>query len=108
MARSGGRLKYEAVSLIDLGRALTAQGLAQEAIGELTGAVAAADQLGSPLFRWEARAALAAAKRAAGVDPEPHLAEAARIIREVASSLAPDRARAYLAAPQVREVLELT
>jgi len=108
MARSGGRLKYEAVSLIDLGRALTAQGLAEEAIGQLTGAVAAADQLGSPLFRWEARAALAAAKRAAGVDPEPHLADAATIIREVASSLAPDRAEAYLAAPQVREVLELT
>jgi hypothetical protein len=66
-----------------------------------------ADALGSPLQRWESRAALADAKRAAGLDPEPALADAVTIIREVASSLQADRSATYLAAPQVRAVLDL-
>jgi len=107
MARSGGRPKYESVALSTLGQALTRQGLAGDAVEQLTQAVAIADALGSPLLRWETRAALAAAERAAGNDPEPRLSEATTIIRDVASTLAPERAEAYLAAPAVQQVLEL-
>jgi class 3 adenylate cyclase/tetratricopeptide (TPR) repeat protein len=106
MAASGGRPKYEAIALTTLGQALTQQGLGEEAIGELHRAVDIADQLGSPLIRWETRAALAAAERAAGADPEPRQAEAIAIIGDVASSLSPERAEAYLAAPAVRAVLD--
>jgi len=106
MAASGGRPKYEAISLQALGQTLTQQGLAEEAVSELERAVTVADQLGSPLVRWETRAALAVAQRAAGTDPEPRQTEAAAIIREVASSLSPERAETYLAAPPVRAVLE--
>ena len=89
-----------------LGQALTRQGLAEGAVGELERAVAFADELGSPLVRWETRAALASAQRVAGTDPDPRLGEAATIIGEVTASLAPERANAYLAAPSVRAVLE--
>jgi class 3 adenylate cyclase/tetratricopeptide (TPR) repeat protein len=107
IARSTGRRKYEGIALVALGRALTAQGLSTEAVGELEEAVQIADGLGSPLQRWESRAALADAKRAAGLGPEPALADAVTIIREVASSLQADRSATYLAAPQVRAVLDL-
>jgi tetratricopeptide (TPR) repeat protein len=106
MAESGGRPKYEAIALVTLGQALTQQGLAHEAVPELGRAVAIADDLGSPLVRWETRAALAAADRAAGTDPEPRQAEATAIIQEVTSALSPERAETYLAAPQVRAVLD--
>jgi hypothetical protein len=106
MAESGGRPKYEAISLQALGQTLTQQGLAAEAVIELERAVAIADQLGSPLVRWETRAALAAAQRAAGTNPELRQAEAAAIIYEVASSLSPERAETYLAAAPVRAILE--
>ena len=97
------------VSLITLGRALTAQGLFPEAASGLHEAVSLADALGSPLYRWQARAALAGAAR--GVPDEAgsaarDLEEAVRIIHEVAGSLAPDRAAGYLAAREVAEVLE--
>jgi len=69
-------------------------------------AVAIADRLGSPLVRWETRAALATAQRAAGEDPEAMLARSIAIIREVAASLSPERADAYLAAPAVQAVLD--
>jgi hypothetical protein len=64
--------------------------------------------LGSPLLRWDARAALSVASRKAadGSDPDAPLREAAAIIREVAASLAPERANGYLAAASVVEVLE--
>jgi tetratricopeptide (TPR) repeat protein len=107
LARSASRRKYEAISLTLLGRALTAQGLAEEATRELRSAVAAADALGSPLFRWQARSALAAAAREAK-DPtaDQHLQESAEIIRDVAASLSPERRAVYLAAPLVVEVLD--
>jgi tetratricopeptide (TPR) repeat protein len=107
-ARAVHRGKYEAIALTTLGRALTAQGHAEEAVAELRSAVEAADRLGSPLFRWQARAALAAAlsKRSDGEDPDGPLQEAATIIREIAASLAPERAKGYLAAAPVIEVLE--
>jgi tetratricopeptide (TPR) repeat protein len=107
IARSTGRRKYEGIALVALGRALTAQALGTEAVRELEEAVRIADALGSPLQRWESRAALADAKRAAGLGPEPALADAVTIIREVASSLQADRSATYLAAPQVRAVLDL-
>jgi class 3 adenylate cyclase/tetratricopeptide (TPR) repeat protein len=107
LARASGRPKYEAIALTTLGRALTAQQLGEEAIAQLESAATIADGLGSPLLRWQARAALAAAEREAGRDPDAHLAEAATIIEDVASSLSPARAETYRSAPQVREVLEI-
>jgi class 3 adenylate cyclase/tetratricopeptide (TPR) repeat protein len=109
LARPVGRRKYEVVSLITLGRALAAQSLFPEAVSQLHEAVSLADALGSPLYRWQARAALAEAAR--GVPGEAssrdlHLEEAVRVIHEVAGSLAPDRAAGYLAAREVAEVLE--
>jgi tetratricopeptide (TPR) repeat protein len=106
MASSGGRPKYEAIALIALGQTLIRQGLAEDAVTELERAVTIADALGSPLVRWETRAALASAQRAAGVDPEARQAEAAAIIRDVASSLSPERGATYLTAPQVRGLLD--
>jgi tetratricopeptide (TPR) repeat protein len=106
MAESGGRPKYESIALQTLGQALTQQGHAKEAVDELERAVAIADRLGSPLVRWETRAALATAQRAAGEDPEAMLARSIAIIREVAASLSPERADAYLAAPAVQAVLD--
>ncbi|HEY7400271.1 MAG TPA: AAA family ATPase, partial [Actinomycetota bacterium] len=55
MATSVSRRKYLAIARTILGRALTAQGLAAEATAELRSAVAEADALGSPLFRWRSR-----------------------------------------------------
>ena len=100
-ARKGRRPKYEAIASVTLGRALTAQGV--DARSELRAAVEIADRLGSPLLRWQTRAALATASSA---DRHALLAEAASIIREVAGSLAPERSAGYLSAPQVVEVLE--
>jgi hypothetical protein len=109
LARPVGRRKYEVVSLITLGRALTAQGMFSEAASELHEAVSLADALGSPLYRWQARAALGEAVR--GVPDErasadDHHEQAVRIIHEVVGSLAPERAAGYLAARDVAEVLE--
>jgi len=108
-ARGVRRRKYVAIGLTLLGRALTAQGLADEAVNELRSAVEIADGLGSPVLRWQSRAALSAAlsKRSSGADPDGPLQEAAQIIREVAASLAPERAKGYLAAAPVVQVLEV-
>ena len=100
-ARTGRRQKYQAIGLNTLGRALTAQGI--DASRELRSAVEIADRLGSPLLRWQTRAALAGAP---GADRDGLLQEAASIIRGVADSLSPERGKGYLAAAQVVEVLE--
>ena len=107
-ARGVHRRKYEAIALTVLGRALTAQGQGEAAATELGTAVEIADALGSPLLRWQARAALAKALSTGsnGPDPETLLREAATIVQEVAASLAPERGKAYLAARPVVEVLE--
>ena len=107
-ARAAHRRKYEAIAQMLLGRALTAQGLGDSAASELGTAVEISDELGSPLFRWQSRAALAQAlsKGSDGADAEAPLQEAAAIVRGVAASLASERAQVYLAAPQVAEVLE--
>jgi class 3 adenylate cyclase/tetratricopeptide (TPR) repeat protein len=107
-ARAVHRRKYEEIALTTLGRALTAQGLADEAAVELRSAVEIADALGSPLIRWQSRAALAASLsgKKGGVDPDVPMHEAAAIIRDVAASLAPERATEYLSAAPVVNVLE--
>ena len=82
------RRKYEVHARTTLGRALTAGGDAESATTELGSAVTLADELGSPLLRWQSRAALAAAERGvkgaaakgAGADAERHAREAAAII----------------------------
>jgi class 3 adenylate cyclase/tetratricopeptide (TPR) repeat protein len=109
LARPVGRRKYEVVSLIALGRALTARGMFSEAASQLHEAVSLADTLGSPLYRWQARAALAEAVRGVPderASAEDHHEQAVRIIHEVVGSLAPERAAGYLAARDVAEVLE--
>lgn len=100
-ARQGLRPKYEAIALTTLGRARVRLG--SDASGELRSAVEIADRLGSPLLRWQTRAALASAVAS---DREALLEEAASLIRGVAASLTPERSAGYLAAPQVVEVLE--
>jgi len=106
-ARGVHRRKYEAIALTVLGRVLTAQGQGEAAATELRTAVEIADALGSPLLRWQARAALAGARSLGsnGGDPDGPLQEAATIVREVEASLSPERARVYVGAPQVAEVL---
>jgi class 3 adenylate cyclase/tetratricopeptide (TPR) repeat protein len=108
MARVSGRKKYEVIGSISLGQALTASGLAGDATPGLHSAIAEADALGSPLYRWQTRAALADAVRAVeGEDAaDALLLEAAVIIREVLAALSPDHAAGYAAAPQVTAVLE--
>ena len=107
MARVSGRKKYEVIASMTLGRALTASGLAGDATTQLRSAVAEADALGSPLYRWQTRAALAEAVRAVeGEDAaDAHMTEAVAIIREVLAGLSPEHAAGYAAAPQVAAVL---
>ena len=107
MARGVHRRKYEAIALTVLGRALTAKGQGEAAATELGTAVEIADALGSPLLRWQGRAALASALSTGsnGADPEAPLQQAATIVREVAASLSPERARVYVGGPQVADVL---
>jgi hypothetical protein len=87
-----------------LGRALSAQGLTEEARGPLVSSVTIADEIGSPLLRWRARAALAEASPA---EAAARLREAGDIINAVVAGLTPPRAAAYLAAPEVVRVGEL-
>jgi hypothetical protein len=110
LAQQVGRRKYLANALTTLGRALTAQDEAESATAELRSAVALADDLGSPLLRWQARAALAEAEqhvKGAGPQSDQHAHEAGDIIRSVAESLIADRAAAYLSAAPVVSALEL-
>ena len=104
-ARTVHRRKYEAIALTTLGRALTEQGLGEDASAELRRAVEIADALDSPLLRWQARAALSGSMRSKGSDPDVPLQEAAAIVHDVAASLGPQRAEGYLAAREVVEVL---
>ncbi len=105
MAVAGSRKKYEAIARMTIGRAMIANGLRDEASAELQRSVAMSDALGSPLIRWQTRAALAEALAATGIDPDPVYAEAATIIRTVVAGLTPEHAAGYLAAPEVVVVL---
>jgi tetratricopeptide (TPR) repeat protein len=107
MARPVRRAKYETVARAILGKALLAMGRRQDALRELQEAVRGADMLGNPAARWRARADLAVALAAAGDDEgeESALRQAAGIIREVEASLASERAKRFVATPQVARVL---
>jgi tetratricopeptide (TPR) repeat protein len=106
LAVASSRRKYEAIARTTLGRSLIAQRLWEEAVTQLRRAVALADALCSPLLRWQSRAALAQAVAGTGGDPDTLYDEAVQIIRAVAAGLTSQRSAAYLAAPQVAEVLE--
>jgi tetratricopeptide (TPR) repeat protein len=116
LAQGVHRRKYVANALMTLGRALAAQGEAEGATGELRSAVALSDELGSPLLRWQSRAALAVAERGikgaaakgAAARAEERAREAAEIIERVAAGLSPERAKTYLAAAPVVDALDLT
>jgi class 3 adenylate cyclase/tetratricopeptide (TPR) repeat protein len=101
------RLKYEIVGRIALGQALVASGKATDALPDLRLAAEQADQLGGPMQRWRARAALGRALYAAGDDrgAEHAFGDASSIIREVAAGLAPERSTRFLEAEPIREVL---
>ncbi|MBA3691669.1 MAG: hypothetical protein H0W82_09705, partial [Actinobacteria bacterium] len=107
MARVSGRKKYEIIASTALGQALTASGLAGEAATQLRTAVVEADGLGSPLYRWQTRAALAEAIRPVEGEnaADANLLEAATIIREILAALSPEHAVGYASAPQVASVL---
>jgi tetratricopeptide (TPR) repeat protein len=106
MAVAANRKKYQVIARTTLGTALARQGLTEDAAAELSEAVESADELGSPLFRWQARAALAnALVRTKRGDPDGVRREAIEIIQSVASSLTPEHRRAYMAAPQVEQAL---
>jgi tetratricopeptide (TPR) repeat protein len=110
LGEQGSRRKYLANAKTTLGRVLTAQGEGERATAELRSAVALTDELGSPLQRWQARAALSTAER--GVkggsdDADRHAQEAIDIIHAVAKELTPEHAEGYLAAAPVVEALEL-
>jgi class 3 adenylate cyclase/tetratricopeptide (TPR) repeat protein len=110
LAERVGRRKYLANGLTTLGRALIARGDVEKAMAELRSAVVLADELGSPLLRWQARAALSRAERAVkgeGDEADRHAREAADIIHAVAKDLTPEHAEGYLAAASVMEALEL-
>ena len=110
LARPVRRRKYVVVATIELGRALAAQGQFEEAARLLHDAVVEADELGSPLYRWQVRAALADAAREVPAESGAVaglLGESARIIREVADGLATEHAAQYLGAGEVAAVLEL-
>ena len=106
MAVASRRKKYEAIARTTVGRALTTQYLYEEALVELRRAVATSDDLGSPLVRWQSRAALAQALAGAGADAGTVFAEAAEIIQAVTARLSPEHAAGYLAAQPVVEVLD--
>ncbi len=106
MAVASSRKKYEAIARTTVGRALTTQRLHEEAVAELRRAAALSDVLGSPLIRWQSRAALAQALPGIGSDPASVCAEAADIIRSVVAGLTAAHADGYLAVPQVVEVLD--
>jgi class 3 adenylate cyclase/tetratricopeptide (TPR) repeat protein len=109
MARASQRPKYEMIALMTLGRSLVADHAPDDGITQLRAAVAMSDRLGSPLYRWQARAALGSALRDradTGAEGENLLRDAGAIAHQIAASLAPERAGRYLAARQVAGVLD--
>jgi len=108
MALSVRRAKYEAVARATLGKALQALGSGDRAREEMRAAIRIADRLGTPALRWRFRGDLAALLYAGGDDggAEVLFGEAGAIIREVEAGLAPSRAKRFVAAPQVAELLK--
>ena len=101
------RRKYEARARSTLGDALSALGSTDDGERELRAAVELADSLGSPPGRWSARQRLGRALASTASDDGAGAAfdEAAAIVREVASTLAPERAERFLDAEPIRDLL---
>jgi class 3 adenylate cyclase/tetratricopeptide (TPR) repeat protein len=108
MAKPVGRRKYEVASRITLGRAFLSMGRVSDAVDELRTGIDGADALGSPPARWQGRAALARALSTTGRDEEAGVALSAAkgIIEGVAAGLAPERAKVFVSADPIREVLD--
>jgi Flp pilus assembly protein TadD len=108
MALPVGRLKYEVVARTILAQALLAMGRGPDAVAELQTTVRDADRLGSPPGRWKTRAALGRALYSLGRDDEAERAfgEASEVIRDVAEGLSEERAKRFLDAAPVLEVLK--
>lgn len=85
----------------------TTLGRREEALRELQAAAKGAEGLGNPSGLWRARADLGHVLEVTGDDAgaEEQLRLAAGIIRDMATRLSADRARRFLDAPPVAEVL---
>ena len=101
------RPKYEVAARGIRGNALSGLRQRDAAARELEAAVNIADRLGSPTLRWRSRLDLARLQSITGDEAKANETsrDAASIIREIGSGLAPDRARRFAAAPQVAEAL---
>jgi hypothetical protein len=101
--------RYKAVLAVGDGRTVNevGYGAAPGGSSELHEAVKGADGLGDPASRWRARADLAGILGAMGDDAgqESMSRGAAGIIREIEAGLAPERAKRFVATPQVARVL---
>ncbi len=107
LAQRGHRLKYESAARVILGTALVALRRKAEGIAELRSAAEAADTLGAPSGRWQARAALAKALATTGDDDEAaaEYAKASEVIRAFAATLTPEHVASLLGAAPIVEIL---
>jgi class 3 adenylate cyclase/tetratricopeptide (TPR) repeat protein len=106
IARRTRRRKYEARSLMLLGRGLALLGQRDEALKAGRAGAAIADKLIGPPARWDAQASLGEIAQAVGDDDTAAAAygEAASLIEAFAGTLAPGRSATLLAAPAIDEI----
>jgi hypothetical protein len=99
--------QVEARSLTLFGQAAARLRRRDEGLGALRSAVTIADELIGPPGRWQARAALGEAAYDLGDDETAAAAftEAAGIVHDFVSTLAPDRADVLLHAEPVSQIL---
>jgi class 3 adenylate cyclase/tetratricopeptide (TPR) repeat protein len=109
ISRRTKRRKYEARALSILGQSLVKLDRGDDALQALRSAVVLADELVGQPARWQARSSLGKISHALGEDDVAAAAygEAAALIEEFATTLAPTRATGLLAAPDVEEILSL-
>lgn len=107
IARRTHRRKYEARSFTLLGQALARLRQREEALAALRSAVAIADELIGQPGRWQSRAALGEASYDFGEDETAAaaFAEAADLVDDFASTLAPQRADVLRRAEPVSQIL---
>jgi class 3 adenylate cyclase/tetratricopeptide (TPR) repeat protein len=101
------RRKYEGLGHHVLGDILVDLGRPAEGAAELRTAVSIADELGSPVERWQARAGLTRACSAAGDDDGATEAahQAKDVLDEWIATLTPEHAAGVRAAPEAAAVL---
>jgi tetratricopeptide (TPR) repeat protein len=109
IARRTKRRKYEARALTALGQAFARLGRRSDALQALRSAVTLTDELIGQPERWQARSAFGKVAHTLGEDDVAAAVydEAADLVEEFAKTLAPERARGLLAAPDVAEILSL-